>query len=491
MNAEFWRRKRVLLTGHTGFKGSWLALWLQSLQADVVGYALDPPTQPALFELASVAEGMTCVTGDVRDAEHLRRVVAQHRPEIVFHLAAQPIVRESYRNPVETFATNVMGTAHLLDAVRQADGVRAVVCITSDKCYENKEWLWGYREYEAMGGHDPYSSSKGCAELVANAYRNLLRSDGERHAGVALATVRAGNVIGGGDWARDRLVPDLLRSLDADEPLLIRNPKAIRPWQHVLDPLNGYLTLAEHLCTHGQQYADSWNFGPPESNAPRSVQWIVEQLESLWGAEIPWRQDERSRPHEDIQLRLDCSKAIMRLNWRARLEVGIALEWVVDWHRAFRAGNDMRDVTQGQIEQFMQLDSLERGGESASEGDRAEQTTLSAEQQAKLLELAPDTIMLRMLDGTITYWNRRAEEVYGWTTAEAVGKISHSLLETKFPTSLEQIQDQLLSAGQWEGVLVHRTRDGRHVDVSSFWAIQPEERTSEDAAVLEINRIGP
>lgn len=483
MNADFWSDKRVFLTGHTGFKGSWLSLWLQVLGARVVGYALEPPTRPALFELGRVSEGLTSVPGDMRDGDHLRRTIEQHRPEIVFHLAAQPLVREAYRNPVDTFATNVMGTVHLLEAVRQAAGVRAVVCVTSDKCYENREWLWGYREYEAMGGLDPYSSSKGCAELVAKAYRNLFQSsEGISHAGVALATARAGNVIGGGDWARDRLVPDVLRSFEQGESVLIRNPGAIRPWQHVLDPLHGYLTLAEHLFAHGQRFADGWNFGPPESDVPRPVEWVVEHLRSLWGADASWRRDERTQPHEDIHLRLDCSKSRLRLGWQAQLELPTALEWVVEWFHAYQAGSDVRDVCRGQIDRFTRAHRSE-----ATEARRSLDALLSSEQQAQLLELAPDTMMLRKLDGTITYWNKRAEQLYGWTREEAVGRTSHSLLQTQFPTPLDEIERQLLSTGFWEGALVHTTRDGQRVDVSSFWATHPERRIS-DAAVLEINR---
>jgi len=365
MNPEFWSGKRVLLTGHTGFKGSWLSLWLQSVGARLVGYALEAPTEPALFELGRVAEGMISVSGDVRDEAHLRRVMEQHRPEIVFHLAAQPLVRESYRNPVDTFATNVMGTVHLLEAVRLVSGVRAVVCITSDKCYENREWVWGYREYEAMGGNDPYSSSKGCAELVAKAYRNLFQNcDGDPCAGVALATARAGNVIGGGDWARDRLVPDILRSFAKGERVVIRNPQAIRPWQHVLDPLNGYLTLAEHLYDHGHRFGEGWNFGPLESNASRSVEWVVEHLISLWGADASWQRDERSQPHEDVHLRLDCSKSRLRLNWQAHLELRTALEWVVEWFRAFQGGSDVREVCQAQIRRFMHAQESEATDDS-------------------------------------------------------------------------------------------------------------------------------
>jgi CDP-glucose 4,6-dehydratase len=489
MNPEFWNRKRVLVTGHTGFKGSWLSLWLQSAGARVVGYGLGPPTQPSLFELARVAEGMTSISGDVRDEDHLRRVIERHRPEIVIHLAAQPLVRESYRNPVETFATNVMGTVHVLEAVRHVADVRAVVCVTSDKCYENREWLWGYREYEPVGGFDPYSSSKGCAELVAKAYRaSFLATDADPRLRVRLATARAGNVIGGGDWARDRLVPDVVRSLVNGEEIVIRNPQAIRPWQHVLDPLNGYLILAERLYANGQQYAESWNFGPPEWNS-RSVQWVAEYLRSRWGADATWQLDQRSQLHEDIQLRLDPSKARIRMNWQVQLELQAALDWVVEWTRAFLAKADMRAVSNAQIQRFMEMRAPEHISETRRGEAAAFETSLTVEQQARLLEHAPDGVMVRRVDGTITYWNQRAEQLYGWKKEEAIGNTSHLLLQTQFPTSLDEIENELLSNGYWQGVLVHTTREGRRIDVSSYWAVEPQQRTA-NPAVLEVNRVG-
>ena len=280
---NFWRGKRVFMTGHTGFKGSWLSLWLQSMGAQVVGYALAPPTNPSLFEVAEVGKGMTSIIGDIRDLEKLRAVFTEHKPDIVIHMAAQPLVRYSYIEPVETYATNVMGTVNLLEAVRSTPSVKAVVNITSDKCYENREWVWGYRENEAMGGYDPYSSSKGCAELVASAYRNsYFHPDKYQQHGVAIASARAGNVIGGGDWAGDRLIPDILRAIVLGEPVHIRSPHAIRPWQHVLEPLSGYLQLAQKLYTDGTAYAEGWNFGPNEEDA-KPVQWIVEKLTESWG----------------------------------------------------------------------------------------------------------------------------------------------------------------------------------------------------------------
>jgi CDP-glucose 4,6-dehydratase len=483
MNAEFWSGKRVFVTGHTGFKGSWLSLWLQTLGAQVVGYSLAPPTQPAMFELARVADGMESVAGDVRDVDHLRRAMRQQEPEVVFHLAAQPIVRESYRKPVETFATNVMGTVHLLEAVRHVKSVRAVVCVTSDKCYDNKEWLWGYREYEPMGGVDPYSSSKGCAELVTSAYRHSFFRDVD---GVAVATARAGNVIGGGDWAADRLVPDVLRSVAAGEPVVIRNPRAIRPWQHVLDPLNGYLTLAEHLYADGSEYAESWNFGPPASHA-RSVKWVLEHLLSLCDAPGAWQQDERTQPYEDRHLTLDSSKASVRLRWRAHLELRTALAWVVEWTRALQEGSDMREVTDAQIRRFMSgVRAADPDGAALDDGSQFE-TRVSLTQQAELLELAPDPTIVREVDGTIVYWNDRAAQVYGWTKDEAVGQTTHSLLRTEFPAALNEMERELREKGKWDGALVHTTREGARLGVDSYWALQSQRRSR--PFVLEVNRI--
>lgn len=355
MNPHFWQGRRVLLTGHTGFKGSWLALWLQTLGAEVLGYSLSPPTEPSLFELARVAEGMTSVIGDVRDLSYLQQVMADYQPEIVFHLAAQPLVRESYQYPIETYATNVMGTVYLLEAVRQVGNVRAVVNVTSDKCYENREWVWGYRENEAMGGYDPYSSSKGCAELVTAAYRNsFFNPNCYLDHRVAIATGRAGNVIGGGDWATDRLVPDILKALMTNQTILIRNPQAVRPWQHVLEPLNGYLTLAEHLYLKGAAFGDGWNFAPNELDV-KPVSWIVEYLIFLWGGDVTWQQDSKVQPHEAGYLKLDCSKARIKLAWEPKLDLKTALTWVVDWTKALQAGANMQNITKAQIQEFMEL----------------------------------------------------------------------------------------------------------------------------------------
>jgi CDP-glucose 4,6-dehydratase len=352
MNPAFWHGKRVLLTGHTGFKGSWLALWLHSLGAQVVGFALAPPTNPSLFEVAQVGQGMTSVIGDIRDLAKLQAVFAEHSPEIVILMAAQPLVRYSYQNPVETYSTNVMGTVHLFEAVRNTPGVKVVVNVTTDKCYENKELPWGYREDEPMGGHDPYSNSKGCSELVTSAYRRSFFQE----KGIALASARAGNVIGGGDWAADRLVPDILRAFEQNLPVIIRNPHATRPWQHVLEPLSGYLTLAESLYTDGQACAEGWNFGPHDDDV-RPVQWIVEHLVSNWCNGATWQLDGGTHPHEANYLKLDISKAKARLGWQPRWALGTALEATTDWHQKWLAGTDMKAVTLDQINQY-QLSNL-------------------------------------------------------------------------------------------------------------------------------------
>jgi len=358
MNGEFWRGKRVLLTGHTGFKGSWLSLWLQSMDAQVVGYALAPPTEPSLFEVAGVGAGMTSVIGDIRDLEHLRAVFAEHKPEIVIHMAAQPLVRYSYAEPVETYSTNVMGTVNLLEAVRGTPGVKAVVNVTTDKCYENREWAWGYRENEAMGGYDPYSSSKGCAELVTAAYRNSFFNSATfnvKHS-TAIASARAGNVIGGGDWAEDRLIPDIMRAITQGRSVTIRNPHAIRPWQHVLEPLSGYLKLAQKLYEEGAACAEGWNFGPNDEDA-KPVQWIVEQLTQSWGEGASWLLDGGEHPHEAHYLKLDCSKAKSRLDWHPRWHLDDALAKIVAWQRSYQQGANMKTVTLEQIKIYLKMSS--------------------------------------------------------------------------------------------------------------------------------------
>jgi CDP-glucose 4,6-dehydratase len=344
-SSAFWRGKRVFLTGHTGFKGAWLALWLADLGAEVIGYSLPPPTEPSLFDVARVKSRLRHLEGDVRDEAKLALAVAEARPDIVFHMAAQSLVRLSYDEPVATYATNVMGTVHLLEAVRRSEGVRAVVCVTSDKCYENRETSRPYREGDAMGGHDPYSSSKGCAELVTSAYRRSFFAGPDR---AAVATARAGNVIGGGDWARDRLVPDLLNGFAAGVSPLVRFPSAVRPWQHVLEPLAGYLRLAEALWAGEPGAADGWNFGPDEGDA-RPVGWIADRLAALWGGGAAWETTGEPQPHEAHVLRLDCAKARRQLGWRPVWALDEALSQTVAWRRALDEGSDMADFTLHQI----------------------------------------------------------------------------------------------------------------------------------------------
>ena len=347
VDPDFWRERRVLLTGHSGFKGAWLALWLQSLGARVTGFASGLPTEPSLHELARVAEGMESIEGDVRDAAAVDAAVVHSDPEIVIHMAAQSLVRRSFLEPRETYATNVIGTVNVLDAVRRAEHVRAVVNVTSDKCYENQEWEWGYREHEPMGGHDPYSSSKGCAELVTSAYRNSFFGDPD---GARLGSARAGNVIGGGDWGEDRLVPDIMRAALAGETVRVRNPNSIRPWQHVLNPLSGYLVLAQALW-QAPEHAAGWNFGPAEQDA-RPVGWIVERMAELWPDQLRWELDEGPHPHEARYLKLDSSRARGRLGWRPPVALEEALASIVEWYQALREGADLRAVTIAQIESF-------------------------------------------------------------------------------------------------------------------------------------------
>ena len=347
VNPAFWAGKRVFLTGHTGFKGSWMALWLQRMGAQVTGFALASPTSPALFHVARVANGMTSIIGDIRDRETLEAALVEADPEIVIHMAAQPLVRASYDDPVGTYATNVMGTVHLLEAVRKAPAVRACVVVTTDKCYENREWVWGYREDEAMGGYDPYSNSKGCAELVTSAYRKSFFSEGR----VALASGRAGNGIGGGDWAVDRLIPDILRAVEQNQSVLIRNPLAIRPWQHVLEPVGGYLVLAQALWETPQGSAEAWNFGPREEDA-KPVQWIVERMCDAWGDGADWIRDETVQPHEARYLKLDISKARAGLGWGPHWSLREALESIVAWHRAWLSGADMHEHCNAELERF-------------------------------------------------------------------------------------------------------------------------------------------
>lgn len=347
VDPAFWNGRRVLLTGHTGFKGAWLALWLQSLGANVTGFSDGVPTEPSLYELARVREGMEDIAGDVRNPRALLDAVARVQPEVVIHMAAQSLVRRSFSEPRETYETNVMGTVNLLDAVRLSTGTRVVVNVTSDKCYENREWEWGYREHEPMGGHDPYSNSKGCAELVTDAFRRSFFSDPDL---TLLASARAGNVIGGGDWAQDRLVPDIMRAALAGEVLHVRNPQAVRPWQHVLNPLSGYLVLAQALW-ESPEHACGWNFGPAEEDA-RPVGWIVQRMSELWPGELRVSSDEGPHPHEARYLKLDSSRARAHLGWRPGLGLGEGLDAVVDWYRRLLEDDDPRAVTLEQIRDF-------------------------------------------------------------------------------------------------------------------------------------------
>jgi CDP-glucose 4,6-dehydratase len=360
----FWQGRRVFITGHTGFKGSWLALWLQHMGANVAGYAREPHTTPNLFTAARVADGMTSIIGDLGDLSHMKDALTSHRSEIVLHLAAQSLVRASYLDPIGTYETNVLGTARLLEAVRSCESVRAVVIVTTDKCYENREWVWPYRETDALGGHDPYSNSKACAELVTSAYRNSFFPV-ERYSEhkVAIASARAGNVIGGGDWSADRLIADIIRAFGSGQTLEIRNPKAIRPWQHVLEPLRGYLALAEGLHSAGTKFSGAWNFGPQYEDA-RPVEWIVEHLASRWAANAgkapQWKIDHGSHPHEAQMLKLDWTKASLELGWQPRLSLPEALDWTLDWYQTVQAGEDTRNKCLSQIESY----------DSAVTGDR-------------------------------------------------------------------------------------------------------------------------
>jgi CDP-glucose 4,6-dehydratase len=351
VDPTFWGGKRVFLTGHTGFKGSWMSLWLQRMGAELTGFALAPATDPSLFEVAGVAAGMTSIIGDIRDRDALEQALVAANPQIVIHMAAQPLVRASYDDPVGTYATNVMGTVHLLEAVRKTRDVRAACIVTTDKCYENREWVWGYREDEAMGGHDPYSNSKGCAELVTSAYRRSFFAGAGTGTSAAISSGRAGNVIGGGDWAADRLIPDILRAVADDRPVLIRNPLAIRPWQHVLEPVSGYLVLCQALWNDPTIAADAWNFGPRDDDA-RPVQWIVERMCALWGEGADWTRDDSMQPHEANYLKLDISKARAGLRWQPRWTLAEALDSIVAWHRAWQSGVDMHKYCLNELERF-------------------------------------------------------------------------------------------------------------------------------------------
>ncbi|MBU2710370.1 CDP-glucose 4,6-dehydratase [Zooshikella harenae] len=347
ISPDFWRGKRVFLTGHTGFKGSWLSIWLKSMGVELYGLALPPPTKPALFSEANIELGMTSTIGDIRDYDIVLAAVDDCKPEIIIHMAAQPLVRPSYQAPIETYATNVMGTIHVFEAARNVGTAKAIVNVTTDKCYENREWVWGYREDEPMGGYDPYSNSKGCSELVTSAYRRSFFQQSR----VALASARAGNVIGGGDWATDRLVPDILKAFESKKSVTIRNAHATRPWQHVLEPLSGYLLLAEHLYNDGQCFAEGWNFGPSEEDS-RSVQWIVEHMAKEWGKGANWQLDSGKHPHEANHLKLDISKARFKLGWSPRWSLATAIEKIIDWHNTWLAKADVQAKCLQQIAEY-------------------------------------------------------------------------------------------------------------------------------------------
>jgi len=349
VDRSFWKDRNVFVTGHTGFKGSWLCLWLQRLSANVVGYSLPAPTNPSLYEAADIKARMISIIGDVRDYPRLRESLEKHRPEIVFHMAAQSVVRSSYQDPVETYSTNVMGTVNLLEAMRHVSGRAVVVNVTSDKSYENKEWIWGYRETDRLGGHDPYSNSKACSELVTQAFTDSYFS--AEDTGKSIATARAGNVIGGGDWTYDQLVPDVVNAFREGRPAVLRNPHAVRPWQFVLDCLGGYMTLAEKLSLEGTRYAGPWNFGPHQDDT-LSVRDLVERLIGKWPGKASWVQDADSHPHEASTLRLDTSKTIQQLGWKPRLVVTEALDWIVDWYARYFQGAKAKALCLEQIQRF-------------------------------------------------------------------------------------------------------------------------------------------
>jgi CDP-glucose 4,6-dehydratase len=338
VDPSFWKGKKVFLTGHTGFKGSWLSLWLQNMGVLVKGYSLDVNTKPALFTQANVAAEMESEIGDIRNLDQLTNSMVSFSPDILIHMAAQPLVRLSYQEPVDTYTTNVIGTVNVLEAARKCSNLKSIVSVTTDKCYENKEWEWGYRESEPMGGHDPYSSSKGCAELVTSAYRRSFFSSDDT---ASLASARAGNVIGGGDWAEDRLIPDILRAFEKSKPVVIRNPLSTRPWQHVLEPLSGYLVLSQELFLNGDEFAEGWNFGPKDEDC-KPVSWILDKMVESWGGNASWGLDKENNSHEARFLKLDCSKAASRLKWNPKWNLQLTLKSIVDWHQVYSNGGDIK-----------------------------------------------------------------------------------------------------------------------------------------------------
>lgn len=353
MNNEFWSGKTVLITGHTGFKGSWLSIWLKKLGANVIGISKDVPTTPSLFELSGISDNIHSIIEDVKNFEKVNDIVKDHKPEIVIHMAAQSLVRKSYQDPIDTFSTNIMGTVNLLESVRNSENTHVFINVTSDKCYANDETVSSFTEDSPIGGYDPYSSSKGCSELVTAAYRNsFFNLEGFDKHNLSLSSVRAGNVIGGGDWAQDRLIPDIIRGISNQTPVSIRNPSSIRPWQFVLDPLQGYIILAENMWNDGKQFAGSWNFGPDENDC-KPVKWILEKISSEWSEKLIWNNDVKDNPHEANLLRLNCKKSKEKLGWNSRLNLEKSLLWTVDWYKEYFRGSNMREFTERQIEEYM------------------------------------------------------------------------------------------------------------------------------------------
>lgn len=353
LKSEFWNGKKVLLTGHTGFKGSWLSLWLKKLGVELIGYSKDIPSTPSHFELARVSENMISILGDIKDIDNLKKIMTEHKPEIVIHMAAQSLVRKSYENPIDTFETNILGTANLLQVVKENEDTRVFVNVTSDKCYANtSNEISGFSEDFPMGGYDPYSSSKGCAELVTSAYRNSFFNSNEfENHKVSLSSVRAGNVIGGGDWGEDRLIPDIINGISKKQSIEIRNPNFIRPWQFVLDALNGYLILAEKMWKNGRDFSEAWNFGPKENDC-KTVQWVLENMSSKWEEMFSWEKNSGNNPHESKILKLNCTKANKRLGWQTKLTVDETIQWTIDWYREYFNDSDMKIISENQIDKF-------------------------------------------------------------------------------------------------------------------------------------------
>ena len=354
MNTNFWKNKTVLITGHTGFKGSWLSLILKKFGANVIGFSKNIPTNPSMYEIANIENGMTNIFGDINDSKKIYQVLVEHKPDIVFHMAAQAIVRESYKDPLETFSTNILGTANILEAIRKIGNVKVAIMITSDKSYRVKNDHSKYSEDDPMGGYDPYSSSKGCAELVISAYRNSFFNIKNKNDSTAIASVRAGNVLGGGDWGADRLIPDIIRGIQKKETIQIRNPKSIRPWQFVLDPLAGYLSLAEKMWENRKQFSKGWNFGPTNSKE-ETVEWIIKFLKEQLNEEIDLEINNSIQPHEEKYLRLDCSKATNQLGWESKMNLGKTLLWTMNWYAEYLKNNNVEEFTKKQIDEYMRI----------------------------------------------------------------------------------------------------------------------------------------